>query len=135
MNQKNIKYWLNVQYYFKNGDTVLLEVWFGLQAIGTGVLSLYLTNDLTGTTIIFMWMNVVFAIPQIVLAFSNNYFHRHWSNWITFLLSMCVSVSLIDTHTDQIAIFGYGFLSLATLHAAFLVNAKMHNEKSKKDGQ
>lgn len=126
-------YQKRVRFYLFNADTVLLEVWFGLQAIGTGALSLYFGNHLAPETKFFLWLNVLFAVPQILLAFSDNYFHRHWSNWLTFVFSICISVSLIGSQTDQIAVFGYAFLGGATLHAAFLVNARMHGKKKNYD--
>lgn len=123
-------YFRRVKYYLMNGDTVLVEASFGSQAFFTSLMSIYFGESVPEQTRLFLWLNALFALPQIALAFSDNYYHRHWSNWITFVLSSCVSVSLVGSGTDQIAIYGYGFLGLATLHAAFLVNARMHQNKN-----
>lgn len=122
-------YLKRMRFYLLNGDTVLLEFGFGMQALFTSLLSLHFDQSLLDQTKVFLWLNALFALPQVALAFSDNYYHRHWSNWITFVLSMCVSLSLTTSNTEQIAVYGYGFLGLATLHAAFLVNAKMHKRK------
>ena len=123
-------------------DSRLTEFWFGMQAFGTGLLSILTSNPesamspMIGLTaagqvsFFFICINVVFAIPQIIAAIKDHLFWRHWTNLTTSILSMTVSVSLVGQPDEHIAIYGYAFLSLATLHCAFLTNAKQHANDS-----
>lgn len=108
-------------------DSRLTEFWFGVQAFGTSLLSLLFASDsIQKPTIVFLVLNVIFAIPQAVLAWLPDVKMRHWSNWITSTFSFCISISFIGQEEEIVAVFGYGFLGLATLHCAFLTNRLLH---------
>jgi len=117
-----------------DGDSRLVEFWFGVQALGTSSLSLvYAKGQIPRLTIIILILNAIFALPQIIFAFHINKNIRHWSNWNTALLSLGISFSLFGVEGETVAVFGYAFLSLATFHCAFLTNRILHRIKIQED--
>lgn len=111
-----------------SADSRLTEFWFGVQAFGTSILSLSFADSVNTATIVFLWLNAIFAVPQSLLAWSSFIKLRHWSNWLTSTFSLCISFSLIGNPGELVAVFGYGFLSLATIHCSFLTNRQLHKD-------
>lgn len=128
------KHFTKATYYLANADSRLTEFWFGMQALGTSFLSLtFVGQDLSMESKILLSLNALFAIPQIVFSLSDLIKIRHWSNWITSILSFTVSVSMMAQFSQQVSIFGYAFLGIATLHCSFLTNRKIHGQKNQND--
>jgi len=124
----------DARFYLANSDSRLTEFWFGIQALGTSSLSLLFTWKYIGVeAVILLSLNAIFAIPQIVFSLSEKIVLRHWSNWITSVFSFMVSVSMINQSIEQISVFGYAFLGIATAHCAFLTNRQLHGQNFKNE--
>ena len=108
--------WKQIKRILLSYDVELVEIFFGLQSVGTSSFSLFfLEESTTLLTDCFLVLSCLSAIPQIIAVYAERLHARHWTNFITAAFSFLVALSLMGTGTDGIAIAGYSFLGVACL--------------------
>ena len=126
--------WKQIKRILLSCDVELVEVFFGLQSVGTSSFSLFFLEESTTLfTDCFLVLSCLSSIPQIIAVYAEKLHARHWTNFSTAGFSFLIAFSLMGQGTDGIAIAGYAFLGMACMFCFWRTDISIRERRDRDD--
>ena len=113
---------------FINGVSTDMEIALGTITIGASSGALVL--GVNSILYYLLWGSIVVCFVSVLSAFPfNNLKLRHYSNYLSTLLSLIIAFVIMNVGGDITGIGGYAFLSIWSYYCAFKTKLEIENNK------